>query len=176
MRLKIELIGNRRAYLSHILRCPRKPSDPPMTNTLGHGSFDCDDACIPDTVNGCTTVRQLYELVGDKYERYTVPLLWDKERKEIVCNESATIIEMLNNNMNNVAKHPEVNFFPEEMRENMKAVDEWVYEHINNGVYKCGFARKQAAYEEAFEKVVYLSLRSSTWICYFFLTAFIQFF
>eukprot|EP01126_Amoeba_proteus_P027319 TRINITY_DN2710_c0_g3_i2.p1 TRINITY_DN2710_c0_g3~~TRINITY_DN2710_c0_g3_i2.p1 ORF type:complete len:266 (+),score=35.86 TRINITY_DN2710_c0_g3_i2:76-798(+) len=81
----------------------KDPNDPPVSNPLGHGSFDCS-ACIPDTVNGFKTVRELYEKSEDTLGKYSVPVLWDKKFQTIVNNESAEIMLMFNTEFNQWAK------------------------------------------------------------------------
>ena len=82
--------------------------------------------------------------------KYTVPVLWDKQTKSIVNNESADIVRMFNDAFNGIAKKPEVDIYPEHLKNEIDSVNEWVYPTINNGVYRCGFATKQEPYEEAF--------------------------
>jgi len=104
-----------------------------------------------DPLYGFKSLRQLYELHHPEYaNRYTVPVLWDSQTKKIVNNESSEIIGMLNLEFNAFAKHPEVNIAPEDQKAEIEALNTWMYETINNGVYKCGFATTQSAYEEAF--------------------------
>eukprot|EP00884_Botryococcus_braunii_P005107 jgi/Botrbrau1/14598/Bobra.242_2s0008.1 len=128
------------------------PGDPPFSSPTGFGEICCD-GCIPDTVNGVKYIRDLYDMAHDQSGKYTVPVLWDKKEKTIVNNESSEIIRMFNYNFNHLAKKPELDFYPEELRESIDAVNEWVYPNINNGVYRTGFAKKQAPYEEAFRDV-----------------------
>lgn len=107
-----------------------------------------------DQINGCKTLRELYLLADPNFkERYTVPVLWDTVNKTIVSNESSEIMVMLNNEFNAFAKHPEVDFYPTELRSEIDRLNDWMYESINNGVYKCGFATKQQAYETAFHQL-----------------------
>ena len=82
--------------------------------------------------------------------KYTVPVLWDKQTKSIVNNESADIVRMFNDAFNGIAKKPEVDIYPEHLKKEIGSVNEWVYPTIINGVYRCGFATKQEPYEEAF--------------------------
>ncbi len=86
---------------------------------------------------------------GDYTGSATVPVLWDRKLKTIVSNESAEIIQMLNDAFDDLGADP-IDLYPEAQRPAIDAVNEWVYSDINNGVYKCGFARTQEAYEEAF--------------------------
>jgi glutathionyl-hydroquinone reductase len=125
------------------------PEDPPVSNSQGMGSFDCS-GCIPDTVNGVKFVRDLYELAQDTSGKYTVPVLWDKKEKTIVNNESSEILRMFNSAFNDFAKNPELDLYPEELRGEIDALNEWIYPNINNGVYRCGFATTQEAYNIAF--------------------------
>ena len=106
---------------------------------------------IPDTINGVKTIRELYEkFSGGNYEgRFTVPVLFDKKTKRIVNNESSEIIRMLNSEFNAFAKNPNLDLYPENLREKIDEVNEWIYHDINNGVYKSGFATTQQAYDKA---------------------------
>lgn len=123
-------------------------NDAPLANCQGFGSFPCKDV-IPDTVNNCKTIRQLYELSNDKDGKYSVPVLWDKKEKCIVSNESADIIRMFNSNFNKISSKPELDLYPEALRAKINETNDWVYNGINNGVYKCGFAKSQEAYDNA---------------------------
>jgi len=108
-----------------------------------------------DTVNGLPDMRQVYNKACPGYEgRFTVPLLWDKKTNTIVNNESTEIHRMLNYNMNKIAKKPEVDIFHGDLKKEIGEIaDTWIYHDILNGVYKCGFAGSQEAYEEAFDKL-----------------------
>lgn len=120
---------------------------------MGEQGWRFSDApdCIPDTVNGFDYLHQVYTAVQADYSgRVTVPVLFDKQTRTIVNNESAEIIEMLNGAFD-ACGDATVNFFPAELRAEMDAINAQVYEHVNNGVYKAGFATRQAAYEEAFD-------------------------
>jgi putative glutathione S-transferase len=81
--------------------------------------------------------------------RVTVPVLWDTQTGRIVNNESADIVIMLNDAFDAIAGHPELDYYPAELRESIDALNAKVYETVNNGVYRAGFASSQAAYEEA---------------------------
>jgi len=118
-----------------------------------HIDRDYPDVAV-DPINGCKTVRELYHIANPDYNgRYTVPVFWDKVHKTIVNNESAEIIEMLNKEFNSIAKHPEVDLFPSDIRSEIDRWNEWMYPRINNGVYRCGFATSQSAYETAFHEL-----------------------
>lgn len=97
---------------------------------------------------GCNTVPELYQLAQPNYQgRSTVPILWDDETKTIVNNESAEIIEILNSEFNQYAQYPDFDLYPAELQE---TIDHWnnkIYHSVNNGVYRCGFAQSQAAYD-----------------------------
>jgi len=112
-----------------------------------------EDGCIPDDVNGVTYLHEAYTKADPQYTgRVTVPTLWDKERGTVVNNESSEIIRMFNSAFDDVgATGPD--FYPEELRDEIDAVNEDVYAYINNGVYRCGFATTQEAYEEAFDNL-----------------------
>jgi glutathionyl-hydroquinone reductase len=75
-------------------------------------------------------------------------VLWDKELKTVVNNESSEIIRMLNTEFNDIAGNPGLDLYPAHLRASIDEVNELVYDAINNGVYKCGFAKKQGPYDE----------------------------
>uniref|UniRef100_A0A6U4P718 GST C-terminal domain-containing protein n=1 Tax=Hemiselmis andersenii TaxID=464988 RepID=A0A6U4P718_HEMAN len=130
----------------------KDPKDPPVPNQLGFGAFDCE-GCIPDFVNNCTFVRDVYELAKDTGKKYSVPVLWDKKKQTIVSNESSEIVLMLNKCFNKFAKNPTLDLFPERLTKEMDELNDFIYPNINNGVYKCGFAKTQEAYEEAYNQL-----------------------
>ncbi len=101
--------------------------------------------------DGKFALHHLYSRANPAYEgSATVPVLWDREHGTIVCNESAEIIKMMNSEFDDVGGDVGVDLYPLHSREEIDAVNEWVYQRINNGVYKCGFARTQEAYADAF--------------------------
>jgi putative glutathione S-transferase len=107
-----------------------------------------------DPNNNFEFLKQVYFLSEPEYEgRFTVPILFDKKTNKIVNNESSEIIRILNSAFNRFAKNPTLDLYPEDKREAIDEVNEWVYEKFNNGVYKAGFATKQKAYEEAYDGV-----------------------
>lgn len=75
-------------------------------------------------------------------------VLWDKKFQTIVSNESSEIIRMFNTEFNDLAENAALDLYPTHLQAQIDEVNEWVYTGINNGVYKCGFARKQEPYEE----------------------------
>ena len=110
--------------------------------------FSDGPGCIPDTVSGKRFLHELYTLAKPDYTgRVTVPVLWDKKTGAIVNNESAEIIRIFNR----IGDGPD--FYPEHLRAEIDEVNAFVYGHVNNGVYKCGFATEQAVYEAEFRKL-----------------------
>ncbi|MBD0344181.1 MAG: glutathione S-transferase family protein [Coleofasciculus sp. Co-bin14] len=104
---------------------------------------------IPDTVNGTQYLRDVYLKAEPNYTgRVTVPILWDKETNTIVNNESRDIIRMLDIGFGDLAKS-DADFYPEDLREAIDKTIDAIYQPINNGVYRAGFATQQEAYEEA---------------------------
>ncbi|KAJ3055693.1 S-glutathionyl-(chloro)hydroquinone reductase [Rhizophlyctis rosea] len=109
---------------------------------------DCPGA-IPDNINNAQYLRELYFKAEPGYNgRYTVPVLWDKKKNTIVNNESSEIIRMLNIAFDAFSSAPGVTYYPENLRPEIDAINEWIYNDINNGVYKSGFATTQEAYEK----------------------------
>ncbi|ONK81595.1 uncharacterized protein A4U43_C01F30930 [Asparagus officinalis] len=107
-----------------------------------------------DPLNGAKNIRELYELVNVNYSgRYTVPVLWDTKLKTIVNNESAEIIRMFNSEFNEIAENADLDLYPSPLQSKIDNVNEWIYDAINSGVYKCGFAQKQGPYNEAVAKL-----------------------
>lgn len=128
----------------------KKPGDKPMSNPLGHGSFTCDDALVPDNVTNSKSVREIYELGGDYDGPYTTPLLYDKKTKTIVNNESTEILKMINSEFDAFAKHDKVDLYPSDLQQELQELnDTLIYPKVNNGVYRCGFANTQEAYDAA---------------------------
>lgn len=128
----------------------KKPTDKPVSNTNGYGHISCE-GCVEDYVNGCKTIRDLYEMCvsADTGSVYSVPVLWDKKNKTIVNNESAEICEIFNNEFQELSNKPDVDLFAKELRKKIDEHNDWIYHDINNGVYKCGFAKSQEAYDES---------------------------
>ena len=103
-----------------------------------------------DRAGGCSLLQQVYRKADPAYTGViTVPVLWDKQRGTIVNNESSEIIRMLNAEFNTLARHPQLDLYPTGLREAIDEANAWIYPSINNGVYRCGFARSQAAYDRA---------------------------
>lgn len=113
-------------------------------------TFEIDqDGATGDHLFGSSYVHQIYTQADPNYSgRVTVPILWDKERATIVSNESADIIRMFNSAFNAITGN-DLDYWPEELREPIETVNARIYDSVNNGVYKCGFATSQSAYDAA---------------------------
>jgi len=104
-----------------------------------------------DHLYGFEYLHQLYAKAGaDPRELVTVPVLWDKQRETIVNNESSEIIRMFNSAFDAYG-NGSLDFYPEALRAEIDDINAVVYERINNGVYRAGFATTQTAYETAFD-------------------------
>ena len=113
-------------------------------------SFEHDGDAQGDPLFGSKYVHELYIRGKSDYTgRASVPVLWDKERGTVASNESSEIIRMFNSEFNEWGD-ASVDLYPETLRAEIDAVNEGIYNNLNNGVYKCGFATSQEAYEEAF--------------------------
>ncbi|MBL4791020.1 MAG: glutathione S-transferase C-terminal domain-containing protein [Kordiimonadaceae bacterium] len=106
-----------------------------------------------DTVNGANFMHELYTRIDPNFTgRATVPLLWDKVTQTVVNNESADIIHMFNSAFGHLTS-TQTNLRPADLEAAIKAKNTWLYETLNNGVYKCGLAVSQEAYSEALKGV-----------------------
>ena len=112
-------------------------------------TFEPGEGVMSDTINGSKFLHQVYTAAAPDYSgRVTVPVLWDKKGNTIVSNESSEIIRMLNNAFDHLgAKSGD--YYPTKFRPEIDEINKRVYSSLNNGVYKCGFATTQTAYEEA---------------------------
>ena len=111
------------------------------------------DGATGDTLHGARFLHQIYTRADPAYSgRVTVPVLWDKREETIVSNESSEIIRMLNSAFD-AWGDASVDFYPETLRGEIDAWNDRVYGSINNGVYRCGFATTQEAYDEAFDEL-----------------------
>lgn len=112
-----------------------------------------DGVPLVDPIFGAETVRGVYDAAEPDgvVSKFTVPLLVDTLTRRVVCNESSIIIRDLNERFNGagLARFPALDLYPAPLAHEIDAVNDEMYESINNGVYKCGFATTQAAYEEA---------------------------
>lgn len=131
------------------------PEGEPFPNSEGRGGpFDPSlPETEPDPIYNSFSIRELYERAGDTSGKYSVPVLWDKKLGTIVSNESSEIIRMFNYEFNDFCKNPELDLYPEEDRQMIDSVNKWVYPTINNGVYRCGFATSQQAYDKAIDEL-----------------------
>jgi glutathionyl-hydroquinone reductase len=99
---------------------------------------------------GCRTLAEFYQKASPGYGgRCTVPVLYDRQTNTIVNNESAEIIVMLDAQFNEWATNPGLDLYPEALKEDIDRWNDKIYHAINNGVYRCGFAQTQEAYESA---------------------------
>jgi len=115
----------------------------------------------PDPLHGWQFLSEGYALTDPSFEgRVTVPVLWDKETDVAVNNESADIVRMLNSAFDEWAGNPGLDLYPEALREEIDTLNERIYDTVNNGVYRSGFASTQTAYEEA----VYPLFESLDWL------------
>ena len=113
----------------------------------------CFSEALPDPLHGFQYLHQVYSAAGPGYSgRALVPVLWDRQTRTIVSNESSEIMRMFNSGFGSLARN-DVDLCPPALREEIARVNAFVYENINNGVYRCGFATGQQAYERAFERL-----------------------
>ena len=112
-------------------------------------TFADGDGVIKDPVNQAEFMRDVYLAADSQYSgRVTVPVLWDKQNGTIVSNESSEIIRMFNSAFDEIGAKPG-DYYPEALREEIDSLNDRIYDTVNNGVYKAGFATSQEAYEEA---------------------------
>lgn len=112
-----------------------------------------EPGCVADAVNNITYLHEVYTKAEPQYTgRVTVPTLWDRERETIVSNESSEIIRMFNSAFNEIGATSQ-NYYPDDLRNEIDNINDVIYKNVNNGVYRCGFASTQAAYEEAFDNL-----------------------
>ena len=107
--------------------------------------------CTADEVNGFHYLYEAYAAARPDYTgKVTVPVLWDKQTRRIVNNESSEIIRMLNSEFAGIASN-DTDYYPAALRGEIDELNDFIYSDVNNGVYRCGFARTQAAYEAAYD-------------------------
>ena len=127
--------------------------DPVLPNT-GWSFDDSAPGATGDSINGFEDLREVYRASNSKFEgAITVPVLWDKQTRQIVNNESAEILRMFNSEFQSCATRPDLDLYAEGKRKQIDELNGWIYPSINNGVYRCGFATKQAAYSRAFKEL-----------------------
>lgn len=139
----------------------------PIRDDKGWAFRDVVGADSVDPINAFRYLSEAYQLTSPRFsDRVTVPLLWDKQNNLAVNNESSEIIRMLNSEFNEFADNPELDLYPDDLRDEIDQINDFVYENVNNGVYKAGFAANQRAYETAvrslFEALESLEQRLST--------------
>jgi putative glutathione S-transferase len=111
--------------------------------------FESDGARFGDELYSLSAVHELYTRANAEYSgRVTVPILWDKQRQTIVSNESSEIIRMFNTAFNAITGDDQ-DFYPKHLAEEIDSLNDVIFNNVNNGVYKSGFARTQEAYSEA---------------------------
>lgn len=131
----------------------RRPGDSPVRPRSGRSPIACDDALVPDPVYNARTLRDVYEKAGDTYGKYSTPVLLDMRSGLIVSNESRIILWTLNFCFNDFAINSGVNLYPDNLFEETMHLDSIIYPCINDGVYRCGFATTQEAYDQACERL-----------------------
>ena len=145
------------AHRTLIFRVLKKLTDHISISTVHPHMLDRGWEFIPthpllkDDVNYCRLLYEIYLLANPFYTgQVTVPVLWDKKQHTIVSNESSEIIRMFNSAFNELTGD-KTDFYPNDLRSDIDNINQLVYDNINNGVYKCGFATTQSAYEKAFD-------------------------
>jgi putative glutathione S-transferase len=99
-------------------------------------------------------LAHLYQEASSNYTgRFTVPILWDNQTKTMVNNESSEIIIMLNDQFNDFGNNAQLDLYPSSLQEIIEQWNKKIYHNVNNGVYRCGFAQTQQAYEEACDQL-----------------------
>jgi putative glutathione S-transferase len=107
-----------------------------------------------DPVNGFRYLSEAYKATDPKFDgRVTVPVLWDKQTKKIVNNCEDDICPMFNRAFNEFARNKDVDLFPKEIEAEHNKLSDFLYENINNGVYRAGFATRQKPYERACQRL-----------------------
>jgi len=120
---------------------------------LDDGWTFTDDGKYKDDLFGFRYVYELYQKADSQFTgQITVPILWDKKQNTIVNNESSEIIRMLNSAFNGFTD-VKTDYYPSALQHEINRVNQPIYDNINNGVYRCGFATTQDAYEKAFDRL-----------------------
>jgi len=108
----------------------------------------------PEPILGARNMHNVYAAADQKFTgRATVPVLWDLQQRTIVNNESADIIRMLNSAFDGVEGVSQANYYPAQHAQTIDELNDVIYNDVNNGVYRCGFARSQEAYDKAFDRL-----------------------
>jgi putative glutathione S-transferase len=134
----------------------RDPNLPGGTRSVASGKKDDTEVVPPstDSINGFHYLSEAYAATDSNFDgRVTVPALWDKETKKIVNNCEDDICPMFNSAFNAVAKNKDVDLFPKDIEAEHAKLADFIYDNINNGVYKTGFATRQRPYEISCRKL-----------------------
>ncbi len=120
----------------------------PKMGKEGWSFIDNYPGSSADPINQAQYIKDIYVKADPQFTgKATVPLLWDKQKQTAVNNESAEIIRILNREFNQYAQNPELDLYPLALRDEIDKMNSFVYDKINNGVYKSGFATTQEAYD-----------------------------
>ncbi len=129
----------------------------PYMDNEGWDFNDQFSAATGDTLYNVSRMHEIYTMAQKDYSGIvTVPVLWDKKEKTIVNNESSEIIRIFNSSFNSLIDDTEtkkLDFYPKEKHAEIDAINKIVYDNINNGVYRTGFATKQTSYEKAYHRL-----------------------
>jgi glutathionyl-hydroquinone reductase len=126
----------------------------PERSRPGSALDKLDEFESTDPVNGFRYLSQAYTATDPNFrERVTVPILWDKKRKKIVNNCEDDICPMFNRVFDEFAKNKDADFFPKEIEAEQRNLSDFIYDNINNGVYRAGFATRQQAYDRACKRL-----------------------
>ncbi|OLE10408.1 MAG: glutathione-dependent reductase [Verrucomicrobia bacterium 13_1_20CM_3_54_17] len=107
-----------------------------------------------DSINGFQFLSEAYKATNPDYnERVTVPVFWDKQTKKIVNNCEDDICRMFNDRFNDFSRNKDVDFFPREIEKEHAKLSSFLYDNVNNGVYRAGFATRQRPYEIACRRI-----------------------
>lgn len=123
----------------------------PSKEEMAEAKKNNTDVGTEDHLYGLDRIRELYFKANPAYDgRFTVPVLWDKKLETIVNNESSEILRMLNTEFNDLvdAEAAKVDLYPAELQANIDELNSWIYDNINNGVYKTGFSTSQEVYDK----------------------------
>ena len=149
-----------------------KGLDEAIAVSIVYPSSDSGIWILSEPELGCSTVPELYQRGQSGYKgRSTVPILWDARTNTIVNNESAEIIEILNSQFNRYARYPDFDLYPENLKSSIDRWNEKIYHAVNNGVYRCGFAQTQQAYDIASKELfstldeIDTALTTSRYLC-----------
>ncbi len=125
----------------------------PIRDELGWAFREVPGAS-QDPLNGWAYLSEAYFATNPGYTgRVTVPVLWDTQTKRIISNSDDDIMRMFETELDTIAEHPELDLYPQALRPEIEALNARIYDSVNNGVYRAGFATRQRTYEEAAHEV-----------------------